>query len=149
MKKFSDTQLARILLVVGFSVSIAFSDAIAQQPLFLSNEIPLDVEAIYQELEPEQNYTTTTQDIIRQLTSNHYSEIKFNDEFSSKLLDSFIKTLDGSRIYFMQADIDEFEQYRTMLDDMLLEGDVEFGYLIFNRYRERLMERLVFIAAEN
>ena len=143
MKKFSDTQLARILLVVGFSISIAFSGAIAQQPLYLPDEIPLDVEAIYQELEPAQNYTTTTQDIIHQLTSNHYSEINFNDEFSSKLLDSFIKTLDGSRIYFTQADIDEFEQYRTILDDMLLEGDVEFGYLIFNRYRERLMERLV------
>ena len=81
--------------------------------------------------------------LFANLTRNHYSEINFNDEFSSEMLDSFIKTLDGTRIYFTQADIDEFEQYRTELDDLLQAGNVDFGYLIFNRYRQRLMDRLV------
>ncbi|MDG2176262.1 MAG: carboxy terminal-processing peptidase [Gammaproteobacteria bacterium] len=133
-----------LLAVLGLNYSIGFSGIQAQQPLYLPAEIPLDVEVIYKELIPATDYSETTQDIIRQMTRNHFSEIIFDDEFSTTLLDSFIKTLDGSRIYFTQADIDEFEQFRTTLDDLLQEGDIAFGYLIFNRYRERLMDRLVY-----
>ena len=137
-------QAYKSILVFGFSITLSFSGVHAQQPLYLSAEIPLDVDVIFEELLPDPEYTEITQDIIRQLTRNHYSEINFDDVFSSEMLDSFIKTLDGSRIYFTQTDIDEFEQYRTQLDDLLLAGDVDFGYLIFNRYRERLMGRLVY-----
>jgi len=144
MKKFSERQFTKFLFVLGITTTIAFSGVSAQQPLYLPDEIPLDVDVIFQELQPEPGYAETTQNIIRQLTRNHYSEINFNDDFSSELLDSFTNTLDGARIYFTQADIAEFEQYRSNLDDMLLDGDVDFGYLIFNRYRERLMDRLVF-----
>ena len=142
------SRFAKFLQAAAFGGTVALAllsqTGTAQQPLYLPADIPLDVSVIYQELMPEPEYADITQDIIRQLTRNHYSEINFNDTFSSEMLDSFIKTLDGARIYFTQADIDEFESYRTRLDDMLLEGDVSFGYLMFNRYRERLMERLVY-----
>jgi len=144
MKKQSIRQLSKIFLILGFSVGIAFSAVQAQQPLYLPADIPLDVDAIFQELAPEADYADTTQNIISELTRNHYSEIIFDDKFSGELLDSFIKTLDGSRIYFTQADIDEFESYRANLDDLLLDGDINFGYLVYNRYRARLMERLVY-----
>ena len=144
MKNSKIKQAAKFLLGFGISATVSFSGLQAQQPLYLPADIPLDVNVIFEELMPEPGYAEITQDIIRQLTRNHYSEINLNDEFSSQMLDSFIKTLDISRIYFTQADIDEFEQYRTQLDDLLLAGDVNFGYMIFNRYRERLMDRLVY-----
>ena len=137
-------QLSKAALILGFTYTLNFSGVQAQQPLYLPADIPLDVSVIFEELHPEADYEDITKNIIDHLVNNHYSEINFNDEFSSKLLDSFIKTLDGNRIYFTQSDIDEFEAYRTSLDDLLLEGDVEFGYLVFNRYRERLMQRLVY-----
>jgi carboxyl-terminal processing protease len=116
----------------------------AQAPLFLPDEIPLDVAAIYQELLPAEDYARTTRSIIEQLRRNHYSEIRFDNTFSSSMLDSYIKTLDGGRMYFTTADIAEFEQYRTTLDDLLLKGDTEAGYLMYNRYQQRLIERLVY-----
>jgi carboxyl-terminal processing protease len=143
-KKLSSRRLTRFALAFGFTYSIGFGVLQAQQPLYLPAEIPLDVDTIYQELAPEPEYDDITQNIISQLGANHYSEINFNDEFSGKLLDSFLETLDGARIYFTQADIAEFEQYRYRLDDLLKDGDVDFGYLIFNRYRQRLMDRLVY-----
>jgi carboxyl-terminal processing protease len=118
--------------------------ALAQAPLYLPADIPLDVDAIYQELQPSADYAQTTTNIIEQLRRNHYSEIHFDDQFSGTMLDSFIKTLDGGRLYFTQADINEFEQYRTELDDLLLGGNTEAGYLIYNRYQHRLLERLVY-----
>lgn len=144
MTELSMNRFARVVLAFGFVYSLGFGSLQAQQPLYLPADIPLDVDQIYQPLSPEPEYADITKNIIRQLTANHYSDIHFNDQFSSDLLDSFIKTLDGSRIYFTQADIDEFEQYRDKLDDLLQDGDVSFGYLIFNRYRERLMDRLVY-----
>jgi carboxyl-terminal processing protease len=116
----------------------------AQAPLFLPADIPLDGDAIFQQLAPAADYADTTRSIIQQLRRNHYSEINFNDAFSGSMLDSYIKTLDGGRIYFTRADIDEFEQYRTTLDDLLLAGDIAAGYLIYNRYQRRLIERLVY-----
>jgi carboxyl-terminal processing protease len=137
-------QITKSVLILGFTFAPGLGSLRAQQPLYLPGDIPLDVQAIYQELIPEADYGDITKRIIDHLVNNHYSEINFNDEFSGKLLDSFIKNLDGSKIYFTQSDIDEFEAYRSRLDDLLTEGDVGFGYLIFNRYRQRLMERLVF-----
>ncbi|MGY8790892.1 MAG: hypothetical protein ACKVKR_11570, partial [Pseudomonadales bacterium] len=130
--------------VLGLTFSLGFTGIQAQQPLYLPAEIPLDVDVIYQELNPAPDYTKTTQNIILQMTRNHFSEIVFDDDFSNTLLDNYIRTLDRSRIYFTQSDIDEFEQYRATLDNLLLEGDISFGYLLFNRYRERLMDRLVY-----
>jgi len=144
MKHSGLKSLSTSIMTVALSVLVTANTAHAQQPLYLPGEIPLDKNAIYVELTPEPEYGEITQNIIRQLTRNHYAEIVFDDTFSSEMLDSFIETLDGARMYFTQDDINEFETYRTRLDDLLTDGDVGFGYLIFNRYRERLMERLIY-----
>jgi carboxyl-terminal processing protease len=119
----------------------------AQAPLYLPDEIPLDVATIYQEMHPVGDYARTTRGIIEQLRRNHYSEIRFDDTFSGNMLDSYIETLDGGRMYFTAADIAEFEQYRTTLDDLLQRGDTEAGYLMYNRYQQRVIERLVYTIA--
>lgn len=116
----------------------------AQSPAILPADIPLDVGTIFKELQAAPDYDDTTEAILAQLQRNHYSEIRVDDAFSSKLLDSYIKGLDGSHMYFTQADIAEFEQYRNKLDDLLRNGDTEAGYLIYNRYHERVIERLVY-----
>ena len=117
----------------------------AQQTAALSAEnIPLDVDAIYKEITPSEEYTTITRSVLSQMVRNHYSEVRVNDDFSSTLLDRVIDGLDPSRIYFTQADINEFEQYRTELDDMLRAGDVDAGFLMYNSYQKRVIERLVF-----
>ncbi|MEI7949870.1 MAG: carboxy terminal-processing peptidase [Gammaproteobacteria bacterium] len=117
----------------------------AAQPVsILPAEIPLDVNAIYHAMQPAAEYGKTTQAIMEQMVRNHYSHIQFNDSFSGKMLDGYLKSLDGSRVYFTQADINEFEQFRTKLDDQLKSGDVKTGYLMFNRFNQRIIERLVY-----
>lgn len=118
--------------------------SLAQQSSFLADEIPLDVSAIYQEIRPIEEYTPITRSVLSQLARNHYSEVRVNDAFSSKLLDRIFEGLDPSRLYFTQADIDEFEKYRNELDDLLRAGNVDAGFEIYNRYQERVIERLVF-----
>ncbi|MDG2091515.1 MAG: carboxy terminal-processing peptidase [Gammaproteobacteria bacterium] len=131
------------LISVGFS-SLYSIPLMAQQTSLSADDIQLDVEAIYQELTPSEEYTTIARSVLSQMVRNHYSEVRVDDDFSNILLDRVIDGLDPSRIYYTEADINEFEQYRTELDDLLRAGDVEAGFQIYNRYQRRVIERLVY-----
>ncbi len=116
----------------------------AQQASLSAEDIPLDVDAIYQEILPSEEYTSITRAVLSQMVRNHYSQVNVNDEFSDTLLDRVIDGLDPSRLYFTESDIAEFNEYRYELDDLLRAGDVEAGFLMYNRYQRRVIERLVF-----
>ena len=72
----------------------------------------------------------------------HLTKHPLDDEISRRALDSFLKSLDGMKLYFYQADIDEFNQKRDKIDDMIKVGDVTFAYTIFNRLLKRIDERV-------
>ena len=50
--------------------------------------------------------------------------------------------LDAGKNYFLQSDIDEFEQWRLKLDDLAKRGDIKPGFIMFNRLRDRAMAQL-------
>lgn len=84
--------------------------------------------------------------LITQLISRyHYKKFDLNDSLSSIIFDNYIKMLDNNKMYFLQSDIDEFEQYRDKFDDYLLTGTLDEGYEIFNRFKQRLGERIKYV----
>jgi len=90
----------------------------------------------------DQELKLTSIEILNALKSNHYTYIDINDAFSNKLLNAYIKELDNSRSYFLQADIEEFQQYQNQLDDALNKADLRPAFLMFNRYQQRVEARL-------
>ncbi len=92
-------------------------------------------------LEPAKYYSTVDEWISTILSRYHYRKIPLNDSLSSVILDRYIKTLDYSRVYFLQSDIDEFNKFRFKLDDDIKSGDVQPAYDIFNRFKQRIIER--------
>lgn len=76
------------------------------------------------------------------LKRDHLSKHPLDDEIAKRGLKMFVKSLDPSKSYFMQSDIDEFSQKQSSLDDQLRAGDISFGYTVFQRYRQRLEQRL-------
>ena len=92
-------------------------------------------------LAPLPIHATTTQNIVDALSSRHYVPAALNDELSSRIFDAYIGDLDPSRSYFLQRDIDEFEQYRYKMDDALKRGNLSPAFDIFNRYHERVTTR--------
>ena len=65
-----------------------------------------------------------------------------DDEISRRMLQSFLGTLDPMKMYFYQSDVDEFQQQRDELDDMLKKSDVSFAYTVFQRFLQRADERV-------
>ncbi|HVN70771.1 MAG TPA: carboxy terminal-processing peptidase, partial [Desulfomonilia bacterium] len=86
-------------------------------------------------------------EIIRELKKNHYKKVAIDDTLSSKVFDRYLSDIDPSHMYFLMADIKELDPLRYRIDDGLLKSDITPAYTIFNRYEERLAQRLVFMVS--
>jgi len=91
--------------------------------------------------DPEIGYVTA-----RLLEQNHFLQHPFDDSISEKFFERYIETLDPQKLHFTQQDLDEFATYRTNLDNLTLSrrraADTSPAYRIFNRFRERLEQRV-------
>jgi carboxyl-terminal processing protease len=98
-------------------------------------------------LKPMDEHSRTTAEIVNRLAQQHYqrTQVRLDNNLSSVVFSRFIKELDGNRSYFIQADIDEFEKYRYRLDDAFRARKVDPGFIIFNRYQQRVSERLQYL----
>lgn len=74
------------------------------------------------------------------LEKGHYSPKTFDDTFSKGVYKDYIDALDPSKRYFLQSDIDEFAKYETKIDDQILNKDLTFFDLTYNRLIQRMKE---------
>ena len=72
----------------------------------------------------------------------HYRKTRLDDPLSSRILDRYLDALDANRIYFLAVDIESFETLRFELDDYLGSHNSDPLFTIFNRYRDRIIERI-------
>ncbi|MEM6709959.1 MAG: carboxy terminal-processing peptidase, partial [Pseudomonadota bacterium] len=100
---------------------------------------------VWDSVKPLDIHPRTSLTILEQLRHNHFLEKSIDDSLSSRVLEKYLDTLDGSRSYFTAEDIADFERYRTKLDDALKRGNLQPAYQIFNRYQNRVVERLEFL----
>ncbi len=96
------------------------------------------------ELKDASHYQATTIKIISLLKDEHYRDMKLDDALSTDLFNSYINNLDPGKMFFLKTDIDDFSVYKTKLDDLLKQGDNKAAFIIYDRFRERLIERLSF-----
>lgn len=130
---------------VGLASSLVLASGfgLAQESVSQLNTV-LDIDALYEAVEPEAIHGKTAVELLQQLQTKHYSSIEINDGFSSLLFDRYMDALDGSHLYFLKSDIDELSAYRYTLDDSLKDADVDPGFEIYNRYYRRVLERLIY-----
>lgn len=93
-------------------------------------------------LNPEREQREASLHIARSLLLRHYHKQDIDQDLSEKAFESYLDSLDGQRLYFLQSDIDEFEPYRYRLDGALKTGQLEPGFRIYNRFQQRLISRL-------
>lgn len=83
--------------------------------------------------------------VADRLPHTHLHPIEFDDRLAADALMLFIDSLDFDRSYFLQSDIEEFELKVPELDDAVRAGDVEFAQLVFERFKERVMDRTDYV----
>lgn len=92
--------------------------------------------------QPTEAQIDVTRDIARQLQYAHYRALRLDSAVSSQVFDNYLDALDGQRLYLTAEDVREFEDYRYRLDGALKSGQLEPAFAIYNRFHQRLLERL-------
>jgi carboxyl-terminal processing protease len=89
---------------------------------------------------PGPNDAQITAAVVSLLSRQHLSHHPLDQEISQRCLKSFLKALDPMKMYFYQADVDEFMQNKDQLSEAVRRGDVSFAYTVFRRYLQRVDE---------
>jgi carboxyl-terminal processing protease len=74
------------------------------------------------------------------IEKGHYDPAIIDDKFSKGIYKDYVQALDPSKRFFLQSDIDEFSKYETELDDQLMNKDLTFFSLTYDRLMKRMEE---------
>jgi carboxyl-terminal processing protease len=77
----------------------------------------------------------------RFLTRFHYKAEPLDAAMSQKIFDRYFDSLDGDRLFFVQADVDRFMPERDKLGDAIYDENLSVPFAIFNLYEQRVTER--------
>jgi len=78
------------------------------------------------------------------LKLKHYAKPGFEADFSRNLFADYFDALDPDRKYFTQEDLQEFAGYKLTLNAMLRDGDPTFAFVVYERFLQRLDERVTY-----
>ncbi len=122
-----------------YAVGLAFLLTISAVLLLRPRETPADLEG------PRASDRQVALIVTALLNQEHLLNHPLDDEISERALTTYLKGLDPMKVYFYQSDIDEFMKERKSIDDMIKRGDLSLAYKIFNRFLERVDERVEFV----
>jgi len=92
-------------------------------------------------LAPEPRHEDIGQLVTQFVQKSHYLHIAVDDDLSSRVLDRYIESIDRNRVYLLASDLEFFEKYRYLLDDMVRSEPLNPVFDIFSIYRTRVRER--------
>ncbi|RKX39348.1 MAG: hypothetical protein DRP64_14370, partial [Verrucomicrobia bacterium] len=74
----------------------------------------------------------------------HLNQLPLDENISTNAFNLFIDSLDPSRSYYLQSDIDTFTEEAPMLAKRLHKGDISFATRAFDVLMERIENRIAF-----
>lgn len=93
-------------------------------------------------LKMEPKHAAISSNVSKLIEELHYSQPRLDDSLSSAILDEFLDTLDGNRMYFTAADVGRFSRLRYTLDERTRTGDLQPVFDVFNLFCERAGQRV-------
>jgi carboxyl-terminal processing protease len=80
----------------------------------------------HQTVDPQEKNQLVLAAAMNFLQKYHYQKPIYDDAFSSKAFDQFIKRLDYNKRFFLQTDIKKLEEYRHEVDNQIEAGTLTF-----------------------
>ncbi len=118
---------------------------------FLKSVVVLWVSAValtaygFKELQPTANERRIARAVGQHIPRAHYTRTPIDDEFSKKLFEEYFDALDPNKYFFFKKDIEQFDIYRTRLDDDIAQGDIRFAFQVFSLFQKRMAERMEWV----
>lgn len=135
-------RLSRTTLVLTTLLLVSGTWSLPGDTLSTLFSSPIAV-AADKDLEPPTQTDSQVSKIVSYLMQReHLSSRKLDDEIGERAMGLFLKNLDPSKVYFYQSDVDEFNMRKDQIDDMISDGKLGFAVEVFNRFLERIDERV-------
>ena len=128
--------LGWLALTILSALVLAATDAALRAPARAASILPPGA------LAPTDDQRAIARKIGRILEETHYSRAAIDDAFSRQVYQRYLEFLDPEHAYFLASDVQEFSVYQDKFDDMIHTGDVDPGFLIFDRFKRRNRERM-------
>lgn len=96
------------------------------------------------DVKPRNYYGSIGRQLGDMLTYCHILQHPLDDSISMQAWTNLVSIYDFDHSVFLKSDLEEFSAHKLTIDDEIKDGDVNFGYDVYNRYVERLRERVDF-----
>ncbi len=90
--------------------------------------------------EPRNKYEKILRNVGIVLEQGHYSPKKIDDKFSTEVLAKYLGDLDPDKYIFYQKDVDQFQKFKTRIDDEIHGSPLESFFTVSGVYIKRLDE---------
>ena len=78
--------------------------------------------------------------VVQLLAKEHYTRRTMDATYSGEVFDEYLRYLDPTHIFFLQADVDEFAKQKDDLARNAAAGNVQFAFDVFNARSLRMAE---------
>jgi carboxyl-terminal processing protease len=130
-----------LMVALAFAMS---AHVVTAQPEKVQTSAAQAAQANAAQLKPTAAQTQAALWASRVLARYHYKAVPLDDAMSAKIFDNYFKTLDSEKLYFTQADVDQFAPARTRLDDAINNEDLTLPFQMYNVYQQRFNERMAY-----
>jgi carboxyl-terminal processing protease len=136
MPKTLRRPLGWLTLTLLSALVLAGTDAALRAPARAASILPPGA------LVPTDDQRDVARKIGQILEETHYSREVIDDSFSRQVYHQYLEGLDPEHSFFLAGDVQQFSVYQDKFDDMIHTGDVDPGFLIFDRFKQRNRERM-------
>jgi len=119
----------KISIIILLALSISHAEIIIENPLALKKQ---------------DKHEEISQLVKKFFERSYYNEIRINDELSSKILESYIDSMDGNKSYLLLSDIENFNNLSNQIDDMIGSQSLQPVFDMYEVYRTRAKERMAY-----
>ena len=71
------------------------------------------------------------------LYKGHFEPKEIDDAFSLKVYEKFIQNMDGQHRFFLNSDINNFNDYKYLVDDQIKDIKIDFFNIVYNKLKQR------------
>jgi carboxyl-terminal processing protease len=96
-------------------------------------------------LDPDPQAAVIARQFARAMPRVHLSHQPLDEKVATNAVSIFLSTLDYDHTFFLASDIAEFQAAAPAQSENLEKGDVSFAFRVFERFRQRVRNRVEFI----
>src|SRR5690554_6833173 len=127
--------MSKFALVVSMALGLS-APAIAIPPAHTPEQLPT--------LQPQEQHGVASGRVARFFTRDHFKQMELDNALSAQILERYLEMLDYNKMFLLQKDVEQADEYRELFDDMILTGKLNAAYSLYEKSLQRRFDRYTY-----